>query len=191
MTLRVQRCGPPFEGPGVIAFWHGDQLPLLAIRPGDAVAPMSLSRDGRLQARVMAAFGVRDVAGSSSRGALAAARGLRRQVAGGAVALVAVDGPRGPARVAKPGAAWLARHVGCPLWPVAVDAVGWRLRAWDRFLLPRPFSRVVVAVGEPVSLAAGLSADELAAHTGAALEAASAVARAHREQGAENRVDAH
>lgn len=175
LTLRVQRLGPPLQGPGVAAFWHGDQLPLLAIRPPQAVAPISRSRDGRLQAQVMGWFGVGDVPGSSSKGALSAARGLMRAVRRGGVALMAVDGPRGPARVAKPGAAWLASRLGVSLWPVAVAARGRRLsRAWDGFLLPRPFSRVCIVVGDPVRCPPSAGPDALAALTADALQAAQA-----------------
>lgn len=152
-TLRVQKVGA-VDAPSVLAFWHGDQLALLRARPqGPLIAPISASRDGRLQARIMARFGVADAPGSSSRGGLGAARALLRALRGGAVALVAVDGPRGPARIAKPGAAFLSRRAGVPLRPVGVAVRrGRRLRkAWDRFVLPLPFTRVVVVFGPPVA----------------------------------------
>ncbi|MGK0360530.1 MAG: lysophospholipid acyltransferase (LPLAT)-like uncharacterized protein [Bradymonadia bacterium] len=148
-TLRVRQIGS-VEGPAVIAFWHGDQLALLRARPrGRLIAPISASRDGRLQARVMRRFRIEDAPGSSSRGGLAAARALLRALRAGAIALVAVDGPRGPAQVAKPGAAFLSRRAGVALRPVGVAARrAYRLRrAWDRFALPLPFTRVVVVFG--------------------------------------------
>ncbi|MCB9549099.1 MAG: DUF374 domain-containing protein [Myxococcales bacterium] len=178
-TLRARRLGPAFDQPGLVAFWHGDQLPLVAVRPrGDVVAPISLSRDGRLQARVMAHLGVGDVPGSSSRGGLGAARGLARALRRGALALMAVDGPRGPGREVKAGVIWLAARVGCPVWPVGVAVRrGRRLRrAWDRFLLPCPFTRVVVIVGAPLHFAADEAPEaaqgRLAAAIGAATDAA-------------------
>lgn len=156
-TLRVDRRGPALAGPGVVAFWHGDQLPLLAARPrGDVVAPISLSRDGDLQAALLGRLGIAAVRGSTSRNALAVARGLRRALGNGALALVAVDGPRGPARLASAGAPWLAQVAGAPLWPVGVAVRhGRRLRRpWDRYLLPLPLTRVVVWVGEPLTAGA-------------------------------------
>jgi lysophospholipid acyltransferase (LPLAT)-like uncharacterized protein len=157
-SLRYRRLGPPIVGPGLVAFWHGDQLPLLGQRPmGDVVAPISASRDGRLQAAILGRLGVGDVPGSSSRGGAAAARGLLRALSRGAVALMAVDGPRGPRGLVKPGVVYLAGHVGAPVFPVAVAvARGRRLRrAWDRYLLPLPFTRTVVVVGEPLHFTRG------------------------------------
>lgn len=151
-TLRARRVGAPFDGPGLVAFWHGDQLPLLGHRPcGRLVAPVSLSADGRLQARILARLGIGHVSGSSSRGGAGALRGLWRALRGGALALMAVDGPRGPRGTVKPGVIYLARRTGLPIWPVGVAVSrGWRLRrAWDRYLLPCPFARAVVRVGAP------------------------------------------
>lgn len=150
-TLRLERLGPPLDRPGLVAFWHGDQLPLLGHRPPRAVAPVSLSADGRMQARILARLGIEHVSGSSSRGGARALRGLWRALRGGALALMAVDGPRGPRGAVKPGVIYLARRTGLPIWPVGVAvARGHRLRrAWDRYLLPWPFTRGVVRVGEP------------------------------------------
>jgi|LauGreDrversion4_2_1035121.scaffolds.fasta_scaffold108887_1 lysophospholipid acyltransferase (LPLAT)-like uncharacterized protein len=147
-TLRLERSGDPLEptAGGVVAFLHGEQLPLLLHRPhGDLIAPISLSRDGALQARVMASFGVRAARGSSSRGALRALLTLQRAAEAGAVALVAVDGPRGPYGVVQEGAAYVSLSTGAPLWACRlVRARGVRLRSWDRFCLPFPFTAVRV-----------------------------------------------
>ncbi len=178
-SLRFERRGPPMEGPSLVAFWHGDQLPLLGQRPrGQVVAPISLSRDGRMQARIMKHFGIGDVPGSSSRGAFGAARGLLRALQGGAVALMAVDGPRGPRGHVKTGVAFLARHAKVPVYPVGVaSGLFKRLGAWDRFLLPLPFSRVVVWVGTPMRLEAGLTDAQAAADIGRQIRAAEVAAR--------------
>lgn len=186
-TLRYRRCGPPFDQPGLIAFWHGDQLPLFRARPaGPVVAPVSMSRDGRLQAKILRRLGIRDVPGSSSRGGLAAARGLLRAIRGGAIALLAVDGPRGPRGQVKPGVVYLAQRTGTPIWPVAVAVGrGRRLaRAWDRYLLPLPFTRAVVWVGDPLFVPpeadVAQTCDALAAQIEAAGQAAAAALRAGR-----------
>ena len=160
-TLRVRQQGT-VEGAAVLAFWHGEQLALLRARPrARLIAPISVSRDGRLQARVMRRFGIDDAPGSSSRGGLGAARALLRALRAGAVALIAVDGPRGPAGVAKAGAVFLSQRAGVPLRPVAVAAArAWRLRrAWDQFALPLPFTRVIVVFGP--ALAADASPADL------------------------------
>ncbi len=163
-TLRYVHVGQEKTGPGLVAFWHGDQLPLLgALPPGPRVAPVSLSRDGRLQAAILAHLGVASVAGSSSRGGAQALRGLIRflkphlkdeQNPKGPLALFAVDGPRGPLHRVKPGVLYLAQKLALPVWPVVVATRGHRLtHPWDRYLLPRPFAKVVVLTGSPVYVA--------------------------------------
>ena len=149
-TLRYRRLGPPVEGPALLAFWHGDQLALLGARPpGNLVAPISMSRDGDVQVEVMARFGIAAIRGSSSRGGTAALRGLLRALRRGDSALMAVDGPRGPRGVVKPGIIYLAARTGLPIYPVSVVVRrGHRLvRPWDRFLLPCPWTRTVVCFG--------------------------------------------
>ena len=151
-SLRYRRVGPDVSGPALIAFWHGDQLPLLGQRPpGPLVAPISLSRDGDLQTAVLARFGIVAVRGSSSRGGARALRGLWRALRTGACALMAVDGPRGPRGEVKPGVVFLAQRTGLPVYPVSVAVRrGRRLaKAWDRFLLPAPFTKTVVCFGDP------------------------------------------
>ena len=151
-TLRVRRLGPDFDQPGVIVFWHGEQFPLLTQRPRQhACAPISLSRDGRLQSQVMRLLGVKTINGSSSRGGLSAARGLLRSLKGGGICLIAVDGPRGPLHKVKPGALYLAQKAQVPIWcATACVSRGVRLaRSWDRFLIPLPFSRTTVLISEP------------------------------------------
>jgi lysophospholipid acyltransferase (LPLAT)-like uncharacterized protein len=63
------------------------------------------------------------------------------------------DGPRGPARVCKPGVVRLAARSGLPVVPVgAYPSNGWRLRSWDRFIVPRPFTKVHVEFGPPIDV---------------------------------------
>ncbi len=161
-TLRYVHVGQEKTGPGLIAFWHGDQLPLFgALPPGACVAPVSLSRDGRLQAAILRHLGVDSVAGSSSRGGVHALLGLLKilkpiskdeQNPKGPFALFAVDGPKGPLHEVKPGVIYLARKLSLPVWPVVVAvSSGHRLsRPWDRYLLPRPFSKALVLTGTPL-----------------------------------------
>lgn len=174
-SLRVQRVGPAFSRPAVLVFWHGDQFPLLAVRPAAAVAPVSLSRDGTLHAGILEALGITCVRGSTSRGGANAARGLVRALLAGAPVLIAVDGPRGPRGTVAPGAAFLARRTGAPVQAVGVAvAHGHRLRrAWDRFLLPCPFTRTIVVVSEPISAANEEAPEAFAVRIAEALRRAS------------------
>lgn len=153
-TLRVTVVGAGRtvgERPWIYAFWHGTQFPLLARPRRRATAVLvSWSRDGALQTGIMDSCGMLVVRGSSSRGG---ARGLRALIglvrSGPADAAFAVDGPRGPERRAKAGVLVAARAAGGLVVPVGV-AVERSLvldRAWDRFVVPLPFTRVVVVLG--------------------------------------------
>ena len=148
MTVRYRCSGDQIDVHGVIAFLHGEQLPLLLHRPRSLpmVAPISMSRDGDLQTIIMSYFEIGAARGSTSRGSLSMLRRLRRwmnQQQG--VILVAVDGPKGPYGTVAPGAAYLARSLKVPYWVCKVHCSrAWRLSSWDRFLIPYPFSRIEV-----------------------------------------------
>jgi lysophospholipid acyltransferase (LPLAT)-like uncharacterized protein len=145
--------------PLVYAIWHGQalMLPLLnerlrRTRCARAVHVMaSRSRDGELLARFVHHFGFAVVRGSSSRGGAAALRELVRSVRAGHDVAVAPDGPRGPREHVQPGIVALAQHTDAPLVPVAFVARPiWRLGSWDRFEVPVPFGRGMLAFGEPI-----------------------------------------
>jgi lysophospholipid acyltransferase (LPLAT)-like uncharacterized protein len=79
---------------------------------------------------------------------------LKRRMAEGRAAGFTVDGPRGPARVAQPGALWLAMTTGNPVLPFHLEAARhWTLGSWDRTQIPHPFSSVALVVGEPFDVA--------------------------------------
>lgn len=140
---------PPLPASGVLVLWHEHMLPCLAaFQKRDMRVLISASRDGELGARAAERLGYRAVRGSSSRGGAEALRALATELKrdGGWVAFVA-DGPRGPRRRAKPGAAWLAEHTGLPLYGVVADCpLGFTLNSWDRCRVPLPFSRVRLRV---------------------------------------------
>ena len=90
-----------------------------------------------------ARFGFGTARGSTSRGGARALVQLRRELAAGRPAAFTVDGPRGPARVAQPGAVWLAGATGHPILPFHIEADRfWTARSWDRHEVPKPFSTV-------------------------------------------------
>ncbi len=138
--------------PRVFAFWHGQQMVLIAApRRAPLTTLVSWSRDGALQACVMRTLGLRVVRGSSSRGAAAGLLAMTRAVRSGSNAAFAVDGPRGPARLVKPGALAVARQAEALLLPVGAAAAHSIVlgSAWDAFQVPLPFTRVVIVVGRP------------------------------------------
>jgi lysophospholipid acyltransferase (LPLAT)-like uncharacterized protein len=159
MTLRVRVVADPAlqaaaDVPWVLAFFHGTQWPLLAWkRRRRTVVLVSLSLDGAMQARALSLQGLTVVRGSSSRGGARGLAALVRVMRGGADAAFAVDGPRGPYGVVKPGALAAARAVGGVVVPMGGSvARGIVLRrAWDRFLIAWPFSCVAVVLGAPLA----------------------------------------
>ena len=152
------------EPPAMLACWHEQlALSLLLVRRRllPAGGPVSIltshSDDGELAARIARAWGIRVTRGSTSRGGREAALTLYRElVKHRSTLLFMPDGPRGPAREAKAGSIVLAAMSGAPIVPagLAVDR-GLRLRSWDRMIVGAPFSRVAVAVGEPLALDRG------------------------------------
>lgn len=172
LTWRVQRSGdgqPLQHGPSpwLVAMWHGSMLTLMPLRHhrgrgiGVLVSP---SDDGALAAQALRHFRYRIVRGSLSRGGASALRSMQDLLAHGGQLVLTPDGPRGPRHTMNVGVAWLARATGAPIVPVgcAVDRA-WRLRSWDQFTIPKPFARLHVHYGAPVSVAAQVGDDELEA----------------------------
>jgi len=139
----------------IFAFWHGRILgATLFWRDHGIVVMISENFDGEWIARIIRRFGYATARGSTSRGGVRALAELKRALAGGRPAGFALDGPRGPARVAQPGAVWLAGATGHPILPFHVEASRvWTARSWDRTQVPTPFSTVAMAIGPPVSVA--------------------------------------
>ena len=138
----------------VMAFWHGRILPAtFYFRRRGIVVITSENFDGEWIARIIQSFGYGTARGSTSRGALKAMLQLVREMAQGKAAGFTLDGPRGPAFVAQPGAIWLARTTGNPLLPFHLEASRyWSMRSWDRTQIPKPFSTVALAVGAPMQV---------------------------------------
>lgn len=125
---------------------------------------ISQSKDGEMLAQYSAGFGVIPVRGSSSRGGRAALERMRQHLASGGKACATVlDGPRGPAFVAKKGMIVLAKLAEAPLLPVMWSATRTLTlkNSWDKTVLPLPWSRVCVAVGEPIHIPADSSSEDL------------------------------
>lgn len=140
------------------ALWHNRLLLLPFVlqrffpdRRGAAL--ISASRDGAMLADLVERFGYEVVRGSTSRKGAAAMFQLTEVLASGKDVVITPDGPRGPVYELGPGIVLLAQKAGAPVIPVNMEYTSsWRLRSWDRFILPRPFSKVRVIVGEPLSV---------------------------------------
>src|SRR5262249_22082367 len=120
--------------------------------------------EGEWIAGIIERFGYGTARGSTSRGARKALLQLTRDMAAGKPAGFTLDGPRGPARVAQPGAVWLAKATGNPGVPVHLEASrALTGRSWDRTQIPRPSATGALAVGEPLYVAGDVDAEGLEA----------------------------
>jgi lysophospholipid acyltransferase (LPLAT)-like uncharacterized protein len=144
----------------VMAFWHGRILPALYYFRGRGIVVITSDNfDGEWMARIIHRFGYTTVRGSTSRHASRAALRAKRRMEEGYAVGVTLDGPRGPARIAQPGALWLARVTGNPVLPFHIEAAShWTAPSWDGTQVPLPFSRVALALAEPFGIPA--DADE-------------------------------
>jgi lysophospholipid acyltransferase (LPLAT)-like uncharacterized protein len=138
----------------VMAFWHGRILPATYyFRRRGIVVITSENFDGEWIAGIIERFGYGTARGSTSRGGRKALLQLTRDMAAGKPAGFTIDGPRGPARVAQPGAVWLAKATGNPVLPFHLEASRhWTLKSWDRTQIPKPFATVALVVGEPFTV---------------------------------------
>lgn len=157
-TLRYEvedRCGITHPGAGlppvIYAMWHNRifVIPSIWLRNcgghRKAVVLTSASKDGAILSRAMAVFGIGSVRGSSSRRAVAALIGMKRELKEGVDVCITPDGPRGPRYGFHAGMIKLAESSGAPILPVhARFHSAWRLSTWDRLVIPKPFSRVTV-----------------------------------------------
>src|SRR5947209_4263120 len=153
---------PQCAGRYLYAFWHED-LFVPAYRYGWTPTKVLISThaDGELIAQTCRHLGLGVVRGSSTRGGVQALREVLALKKSKHV-VVTPDGPRGPRRQVQPGLTFLASRTGLPLVPCGFGyRRAWRMKSWDRFALPCPFSPVVAVIGEPVVLAPDLGRDAL------------------------------
>ena len=140
----------PPEDSMIWIFWHNRifampvfQRKYLKSRAGAVLT--SASRDGGVIAATMKQFGLESVRGSSSRRGVAGLKGLMSWIDGGHDIAITPDGPRGPRYKLAPGPIKLAQATGAKILPIRMDyESAWKLKSWDRFQLPKPFSRVIV-----------------------------------------------
>ncbi len=173
LTLRYQvndDSGPESKAkagvPVIWIFWHNCLFasPLTKKRysgSAEASALASASKDGAIIESLVASFGVKTVRGSSSRRGVAALIALKKALKAGEQLFITPDGPRGPRYVLQPGVIKLAQSSGVPIIPVRFEhSSSWRLNSWDRFYIPKPFSKITVNVGQSIDIPAKLADEE-------------------------------
>lgn len=159
-TLRItlsedsRRLLAGLDGPCLFVLWHNRLFAAADIsrrfRPERPLhCLVSSSKDGAWLTAFFNSVGLRAVRGSSSRGGREAVSALVAVLRAGHDAGITPDGPRGPIYVCKPGAVVVARRAGVPILLIGMNyESAWRLRSWDKFYLPRPFSRVHLRLRE-------------------------------------------
>jgi lysophospholipid acyltransferase (LPLAT)-like uncharacterized protein len=138
------------ERPLILSFWHACIIPATYLFRDVGIRVMSSnSYDGEYMGRIIHKFGFVAVKGSSSRNAVRALLGLRRALQESWAVAFSIDGPRGPRHKVKPGPVALARSSGVPMstFHIAVESA-WILNTWDRLIIPKPFSRVLMRFGK-------------------------------------------
>ena len=171
-------------GPEIYCFWHQCVLPCtIYFRCSNATILISQSFDGELITRILELFGFHAVRGSSSRGAREGLLGLKEVIGTGTPAIFTADGPRGPIHRTKMGPIKLAQLTGAPIGCFHLEPEhAWTMRSWDRFLVPRPFTRIVVSWGEWTRVPSDLASEDFEPkreQLNASIEAARMRAYAH------------
>jgi lysophospholipid acyltransferase (LPLAT)-like uncharacterized protein len=181
VTPLVQGLG---AGAEIFCFWHQCVLPCATyFRRTHATILISRSFDGELITRILEMFGFHAVRGSSSRGAREGLLGLKQVIEEGKPAIFTADGPRGPIYQTKMGPIKLAQITGARIGCFHLEPErAWVLGSWDRFLVPKPFTRIVVSWAQWMRVPADLPAEEFEVKRGelnAAIERARMNAYAH------------
>lgn len=180
-TIRWQCVGVEKDGlwwparePCILAFWHGRQLLMpwiyrsaprkQQLRP--IYALISQHRDGRAISFANDLLGIRSIAGSSTRGGREALFAIINSLKNGNHIAITPDGPKGPLYKLKPGLIRIAQRTGALIRPAAIGAERkWTFKSWDRMILPKPFSRCVMMMGDPIYIPPELSQDEVTHYT--------------------------
>ena len=150
------------------AYWHqhhviGSSLIRSWIRRGfKACFLISGSVDGDVPERIARAWGAEVIRGSANKSGALALRDQQQMMKSGYSIVTTADGPRGPKYEFKAGTVLMARVAGVPIVPIGCAADrAWYLRRWDDFMIPKPFARIAIAIGEPVPVPREVALDAL------------------------------
>jgi lysophospholipid acyltransferase (LPLAT)-like uncharacterized protein len=162
--------------------WHEYLLlPLYLCSHADVCMLLSRHSDGQLLSATLSHFDISQVSGSTSRGGVEALRNLIRVSQRKHIALIP-DGPRGPRRRVKPGLIYLAARSGLPIVPAGFGfRRPWRLKSWDQFAVPRPWSHAACIAGPPIRIPHDASRVELADYRNVVEDCLAANTRAAEE----------
>lgn len=151
------------NGPVILSLWHEDFLSCIYFYRynNNIAANTSLSKDGDILTKILDSLGYQAIRGSSNRGGARVLLEAIKKIKEGVTVAFAIDGPKGPARVIKPGIIKLAQKTGAP-----IVAMSWayektkKLNSWDKTRIPLPFSKSVVHLGKPLFIDSKLSIEK-------------------------------
>jgi lysophospholipid acyltransferase (LPLAT)-like uncharacterized protein len=169
-TLRVRYLGVeqrvhklPRRPTGIFVFWHQRMLAFAGVfqHTGFRVI-VSQHGDGEMIARIVEGLGMQAIRGSTTRGGVHALREILRDSDRDVQIAITPDGPRGPRFAFREGAIYLASRSGLALFPVAVSFASYiSLPTWDGFIIPRPFTRTVMRLGEKIVVPPDIEREEI------------------------------
>ncbi len=154
MTWKYEILSCDKEKKGIFIIWHRNILPLLYTRRNENICLMiSSSKDGELIAGPAEVLGYQTARGSSRRGASSATRKMVKLSRQGFSLAITPDGPKGPPKIIKEGLISLAYFTKLPIYPISVDVEKeWIFNSWDKFRLPKPFSKIKIKYGKPIAV---------------------------------------
>lgn len=164
-TLKLINKGDPiipcyWHQMHIFGAWYMRKLQKRGLKIGYLISP---SVDGEISARIVQSWGAVAIRGSSNRTGARALKDMYNTIIKDKVSPVTTsDGPTGPIHEFKQGAVMLSQLTQAPMLPIAYAASRyWELKSWDKFIIPKPFSRIIIAIGEPHDIAKKLSAEEM------------------------------
>lgn len=144
----------------IFGSWYMRKLQKRGLKIGFLISP---SVDGEVAAKIVESWGAVAIRGSSNRTGARALKDMYNTIVKDKISPVTTsDGPTGPVHKFKQGAILLAQLTQSPMLPIAYTASRyWELKTWDKFIIPKPFSRIIIAVGEPHNISKKLNAEEM------------------------------
>lgn len=173
LTIRYEVNGKPgvtapgiAPAPVIFALWHNRIFTMPPIwratggKGRKSVVLTSASKDGTTLATAMSMFGLGAIRGSSSRRAVSALIGMKKALREGFDVCITPDGPKGPRYQVQPGVIKIAQSAGAEIIPIHIHyTAAWRLKTWDHFVIPKPFSKVSVIFDKPHRIPPDLDSD--------------------------------
>jgi lysophospholipid acyltransferase (LPLAT)-like uncharacterized protein len=183
-SISIEDGGPPhwYVASAIYPFWHRCLIPACFLWREKKIAVLtSKSFDGEYIARILEAYGYTPVRGSSTRGGARALLGMQKELESGNAVAFTADGPKGPMYVAKSGPVLLARITGSPVlcFHIALESPWVLPKSWDRFMIPKPFSRAMVRISKLIYLPPDADIDRYRDEVQAALDRAREYAEAN------------